>query len=300
MHARGGDGQTPLHVAATVDIARLLLDHGADIDARDIDHESTPAQYMVRERQEVARYLVASGCHTDILMAAALGDLDLRAKASGRRSRVRSYARVRGILPEEGPGSGGTIYTWTLGADKTAHAVARKHGHLDVLAELLRRSPSTLQLAVAAGAADAAAVQQLVARDSSLVSRLSDDERRVLADAARDSDVPAVRVMLEAGWPVDARGQHHATPLHWAAWNGDVEILRVLLQHGAPVDVKGDEYDGTPLQWAIYGSLHGWRCRTGDYAGTVAALIAAGARVPKITADFAASEAVRAELVRHQ
>jgi ankyrin repeat protein len=59
VHARGGDGQTPLHFAKTVDIARFLLQHGADIDARDIDHESTPAQYMVRDRQEVARFLVS-------------------------------------------------------------------------------------------------------------------------------------------------------------------------------------------------------------------------------------------------
>src|ERR1700742_3589484 len=41
VHARGGDGQTPLHFASSVDIAGYLLDHGADIDARDVDHEST-------------------------------------------------------------------------------------------------------------------------------------------------------------------------------------------------------------------------------------------------------------------
>src|ERR1700753_2126445 len=33
VHARGGDGQTPLHFASSVDIAGYLLDHGADIDA---------------------------------------------------------------------------------------------------------------------------------------------------------------------------------------------------------------------------------------------------------------------------
>ena len=58
VHARGGDGQTPLHFASTVEIAGLLLQHGADIDTRDIDHESTPAQWMIRERQDVARHLV--------------------------------------------------------------------------------------------------------------------------------------------------------------------------------------------------------------------------------------------------
>src|SRR5579863_3912905 len=53
VQARGGDGQTPLHFAAKVEIAEYLLAQGADIDARDIDHESTPAQYMLRERPEI-------------------------------------------------------------------------------------------------------------------------------------------------------------------------------------------------------------------------------------------------------
>src|SRR5688572_20507727 len=73
VHARGGDGQMPLHFAKTVEVARYLLERGADIDARDVDHESTAAQWMVRDRQEVARYLVTRGCRTDILLAAALG-----------------------------------------------------------------------------------------------------------------------------------------------------------------------------------------------------------------------------------
>src|SRR5262249_43642090 len=54
VHARGGDGQTPLHFAGTLDIAIYLLECGAEIDARDVDHESTPAQYMIDDRQEIA------------------------------------------------------------------------------------------------------------------------------------------------------------------------------------------------------------------------------------------------------
>ncbi len=46
VHAKGGDGQTPLHFASTVEIAQFLLDHGAEIDALDVDHESTPAQHL--------------------------------------------------------------------------------------------------------------------------------------------------------------------------------------------------------------------------------------------------------------
>ena len=52
VHARGGDGQTPLHFASTVEVASFLLDNGADINALDVDHESTPAQYMLRVEQK--------------------------------------------------------------------------------------------------------------------------------------------------------------------------------------------------------------------------------------------------------
>ena len=57
VRARGSNGQTPLHFASSVEIAAYLLDHGAEIDARDVDHESTAAQYMVGiqpRRPEVA------------------------------------------------------------------------------------------------------------------------------------------------------------------------------------------------------------------------------------------------------
>lgn len=299
VHARGGDGQTPLHVASTVAIAQLLLDRGADIDARDIDHESTPAQYRVRDHQEVTRYLITRGCQTDILMAAAVGDLPLVRRHLDADPGLVRMCVSSAFFPKKNPRSGGTIYTWTLGADKTAHAVAREFGHLEVLAELLARSPATLQLAVAGAAGDESAVSRLLASNPGLLSRLSDEERAVLADAARDNDLRAVQVMVAAGWPADVRGQHRATPLHWAAWNGNADMIRELLRHRAPVDIRGDEYDGTPLGWAIFGSVHGWRRQTGDYPEAVEALLAAGAKAPKVTPVLEASDAVRAVLARH-
>jgi hypothetical protein len=245
------------------------------------------------------RHLIGRGCHTDILMAAAVGDLPLvRSHLDADPACVRTKVSTA-FFPKRNPRSGGTIYTWTLGADKTAHAVAREFGHLDVLSELMARSPATLRLAVAGAAGDETAIRELVAGDPALVSRLSDEERAVLADAARDNDLRAVQVMLAAGWPVDVRGQHRATPLHWAAWNGNLEMVRALVRHSAPIDIKGDEFDGTPLHWAVYGSAHGWRRETGDYAGAVETLIAAGAKVAALAPDIDASEPVRSVLARH-
>src|SRR5262245_4318544 len=74
IRARGGDGQLPLHFAQTIDMADFLLGRGAEVDAIDVDHESTAAQWMVKDRHKVARRLIDRGGRTDILMASAFGD----------------------------------------------------------------------------------------------------------------------------------------------------------------------------------------------------------------------------------
>jgi len=51
VHERGGDGQTPLHFATSRAVVDLLLAAGADIDARDVDHRSTPAHWMLDQRR---------------------------------------------------------------------------------------------------------------------------------------------------------------------------------------------------------------------------------------------------------
>ena len=141
VHARGGDGQTPLHVAGTVEIERFLLDHGADIDALDIDHESTPAQYLVRDTQDVARFLVTRGCRTDILMAVALGAIELVRKHLDHDPASLHLRVSEKTFPMRNPRAGGSIYFWTLGYGKGAHELAREFGRKDVLDLLLERGP---------------------------------------------------------------------------------------------------------------------------------------------------------------
>jgi hypothetical protein len=59
VHAKGGDGCTPLHFSRAAAMAKMLLDGGADIDARDEDHDSTPAQWLIGEVPEAARLLLS-------------------------------------------------------------------------------------------------------------------------------------------------------------------------------------------------------------------------------------------------
>ncbi len=309
VHMRGPDGQMALHQASTLEIARLLLDHGADIDARCVDHESTPAQYMLRvtmtrhfprDRQDIARELVARGCHTDILMASALGDRalvrkHLDADPESIRTRVSDQ-----YFPKRNPESGGSIYIWVLGKHRTAHTVARDFGHEDIYRLLMDRTPRDMRLAIASEVGDEATFRDVLAEHPNLVAHLSEDERRKLADAAENNNLAAVRLMLSAGWPVDAYGgANGATALHWAAFHGNAAMVKEILRYGPTVDILEHSYGMTPLGWAAYGSENGWHRDTGDYAAAVEALIQAGAKSPPDMEDFTATEAVRRVIERY-
>lgn len=290
VHARGGDGQTPLHFASSVEIAEHLLANGADMNARDIDHESTPAQYMARERQEVARYLVSRGCGTDLLLASALGDLELvRRHLDAEPDSIRMSV-FEEWFPKRDERSGGTIYIWVLGADVTAHQVAREFGHEEVFRLLMERSPEELKLALACELGDEALFRDMLGKRPDVAAALANAERRRLISAAHSNNTNVVRLMLEAGWPVETRGSDGATAMHWAAFHGNAEMAREILRYRPPLEVEDFSYRAKPMGWAVHGSLYGWHCKTGDYAGVVTALLDAGAKAP--AGEVEASEAV--------
>jgi len=298
VNMRGGDGQTPLHVAPTVAIAEFLLSHGAELDARDVDHESTPAQYLVRSHPEVARFLVERGAHTDILLAAALGDLErVRAFLDADPDSVHTTVSDR-YFPRRNLHAGGHIYTWTLGQGKTAHVVAREFGHEEVVRLLLDRSPDSLRLTVACELGEEASVAALLRARPDIAKALGEDDQRRLPDAARNSNVEAVRLMLAAGWPVGAVGQHGATALHWAGFHGNTAMARVILAHRPPLEALEKDFGMTALGWTVYGSLNGWHAATGDYPGTLELLLDAGAKAPALSSAVKGSEAVLAVLRR--
>ncbi len=297
VHARGGDGQTPLHFASTIQIAEYLLDHGANIDARDVDHESTAAQWMLDDRQEIVRFLIQRGCTTDIFMAAALGDIAL-----ARKHMESDPDSVRMRVSEEwfpmiGNKTGGTIYQWKLGWHVSPHDVAKKFGHAEVYDYLIAKSPPEVKVIQAAWSGNESEVDSLLAQNPGIRGSFTRAELSQIVHAARNNDAAAVHLLLRAGLPTTARGQHNATPLHWAAWHGNVEVVRFLLQHSPDLENADNDFHSTPLGWAIHGSENGWHKDKGDYPATVAALLDAGAKRPD---KAGGTPAVQEVLKRHQ
>ncbi|MFZ1014813.1 MAG: ankyrin repeat domain-containing protein, partial [Terracidiphilus sp.] len=75
-------------------------------------------------------------------------------------------------------------------------------------------------------------------------------------------------------------------------FHGNAEMARTILLFHPDLEMKSIEYEGTALSWAIYGSGNGWHRDTGDYVGTVQALLDAGATVPEHAEKLEPSEAV--------
>jgi ankyrin repeat protein len=272
VRERFGDGDTPLHVAKTVAIASFLLDHGAAIDMPDVDHEGTPAQHAVRDRQDVTRFLLSRGAQPDLLMAAALGDDALALRLLDEDAgRIRTAVTPE-FFPMTNPRAGGHIYIWRLAANATAHMVARFFAHEQLYRTLMQRTPPGLRFAVAARLHDRAEIERGLAAIPGLVAELAPGDARLLVDAATDGDAVAVATLLEAGFPVSARGQEDGTALHWAAFHGNVALVRLLLSHGADPAAVESSYGGTPLGWAEYGAGNGWRPGRGDYPAVIALL----------------------------
>ena len=276
VHARGGDGQQPLHEAKTVAIADFLLDHGADVDARCIDHKSTPAQYALVDRPDVCRRLLERGAMPDIYMAARLGDvalatriLDADPAATNARVNQAGYAPVPPMH----------IYCWTLGFGMSPHDVALKFGHRDVRDLLEARSAAPVRFLNAVIAGDEPAARALLDADASLLSSLTRDVHGHLAQAIFHRHDRAAELMLRLGFDETAPGVDGGTALHAACWVGNVGVVEILLERGrVNVDARDPTHLSTPLGWAAFGSVHR-RARGADYVAVVDRLVAAGADI---------------------
>jgi ankyrin repeat protein len=279
VHARGGDGQQPLHEAATVATADYLLDHGAGIDVRCIDHHSTPAQYALVDRPDVCRRLLERGAAPDIFMAARLGDLPLATRLVDADP---SCVAARVNQPGYPPVPPFNIYCWTIGFGTSPHQVASTFEHYDVRELLAGRSPARVRFANAILAADEPAAQAVLVEDPTLLASLTREEHGHLAQAIFHERFDAAELMLRLGFDPAAPGVDGGTALHAACWVGSVRMVERLLAHGGvALDARDPTHQSTLLGWAAFGSVHR-RAKGADYPTVADRLVAAGADVTAV------------------
>lgn len=275
VHARGGDGKTPLHCAATPAIAALLIGHGAALNVRDTDHNATPLQYLLAD-EAIARLLIRHGADVDIFVAARLGDADLV------RECLRNDPSCAGAHVNRPPftAPGGHIYIWTLGAS-TPVEVARQSGHIAVADLILAHASPRLRFLDAVWCADRERARHELALEPSLMEQLEPQDLALVAEAAWDHRADSIRLMLELGFDPHVPTVHSSTPLDRASFHGYADIVALLLglDPHPPLTFR-NEFGGIPLGACVYGAVHGWK--TGhpqDHLHTARLLLDAGSPV---------------------
>jgi ankyrin repeat protein len=240
----GPDGATPLHLAANPEVARLLLDRGADLEQRCVDHRSTPLMWSVQGRELVTRFLVEAGARPDLFIAAVLNDVSMAERILDDDPEAIGVS-VRFGTSHDHLGQGDK-YVWALEFADTPHEVARRRGHDEVYEVLLRRSPPSARLVQACRRGDVAAVRELLAADPALPHSLSPHDAREALIAGASTTA----VLLEAGMDPNRRDPDGATALHHAAWRGDRPLVELLLAEGADPAILDRTHTSAPLGWA--------------------------------------------------
>jgi ankyrin repeat protein len=204
--------KTPKNI---VEIARLLLDAGADVNAESNSYGGHDTTFG----------LAATSVHPE---------------TAGVQDDLLELLLQRGALVEDRATHGAVNACLHNGRGKAAMFIAAHGAHLD--------------LEAAAGVGRLDVVKTFVQPDGTLTNGATEKQKiDGFAWAAEYGHTAVVEYMLNAGMPLDSRLRHDGqTALHWAAWGGHADVVRLLLKRGAVVSVKDRSYDGTPLDWAIY------------------------------------------------
>lgn len=221
----GGRQKTP---ANAVEVAKLLLDHGAEVDA---------LADMYDAKCTTMSMLVSSGHPAEAGLQAALAETLL------------DYGAAL-----EGPGT-----NW-----QSALLTALAFGYLDTAEALARRGARLDSLPAVAGLGRIEDAERLLPEAD------GPTRHAALALAAQHGHAAVVRLLLDAGEDpsrYNPDGYHsHSTPLHQAVWADHMDVVRLLVERGARLDVQDTVYQGTPLDWAVYGG----RTEAAEYLRSVA------------------------------
>ncbi len=208
----GGRQKTPENA---VEVAKILLDAGAEVDAL----------ADMYEKKCTTMSMLVSSCHpAEAGVQAALAEtmLDYGAALAGPGSAWQSAIMT----------------ALAFGYASTAEALARRSAPLNNLPVVagLGRLEATARLLPVADSQSRHIALALAAQHGHA------DIVRLLLDAGEDPS------------RYNPVGYHsHSTPMHQAVWSNHADVVRLLVERGARMDIRDTVYLGTPLGWAIYG-----------------------------------------------
>ena len=262
VRLRGTNGNDLFGMAGDLDIARLLLERGADVN-RGNDYGWTKLhQAGYGDDRELAELLLAAGARTDLSARGDGGTPLVVALFWGHREVVD----LLGLEPRNlrvAAGLGRVDLIDELAATPAAGAhrgFYRPHGGFPAW------QPSDDPQEILDDALVWAAKSDRVEAIERLVELGADPDAdpyrgTPLTWAASNGRVAAVRRLVELGADVNGRGTfggpdhgQGVTALHLAAQSGQAESVETLLELGADPTIQDDLHGGTPAGWARHGS----------------------------------------------
>jgi ankyrin repeat protein len=235
--ANPNDNESLYHSMESKDLTctRLLLEAGAKVDGTNaIGHA------LDYDRPEGLRLLLAHGGN-----AGHPGASDYPIFHAIKRGRSIDHIRMllnAGADKNARNSDGQTPYQFAL-LYGLPEAAALLHGpgmNGDLSAE------DTFVAACARG--DGAGAMKQLSETPDTVKRLSERQLRQLPNLAAQGNFAAVKTMVEAGWPITARGgDWNASALNLAVYRGDAAMAEFLLDHGADWQQK---HGYAAMRWA--------------------------------------------------
>ena len=240
VSANGIEGFRQKTPANIVDIARQLLDAGADVNAESDAYGG----------RSTTLGLAATSCHP--------------AKA-GVQLALLQLLLDRGAIVDRPDGGSSVNDCLHNGRGQAAAFLAGKGARLD-----LEGAAGVGRLDLIQGFFDHEGAWKPPATPKQL--------RDAFAWACQFGHTIIVDFLLEHGVDLHASLAHHGqTGLHWAAYGGHADTVRLLLNRGAQVDTADEVFGGTPLAWALYAWGTGEIVEGKSHHETVALLVHAGA-----------------------
>jgi ankyrin repeat protein/L-ascorbate metabolism protein UlaG (beta-lactamase superfamily) len=255
--------EPPLLVAAAVgnvEIARLLLEAGADIEAGDVDNSTALGVAAIHAQGEMVAFLIEQGA--DVNRRDRKADCPLSFAVYGRDESI-----IRQLLD-----AGADLYFRNPNGESLLH-IACSRGVTELVTylldhgaelELKSRSGGTA-LGYAAMSGQPEMVRLLIDKGANPNPAPPGDPSPLIYTSWRNH-VECARVLLERGAEVDHTTGGNNTALSWAADRASPEMVALLLEHGAQVNHVNDEGETALVRASTYG-----------YADRVELLLAAGA-----------------------